>query len=44
MHRTLAVVIRRDKPVNKAPRVVLDAILAAGKEAGPPSRPKRPKK
>lgn len=31
MHRTLAVVIRRDKPVNKALRVVLDAILAAGK-------------
>jgi DNA-binding transcriptional LysR family regulator len=31
MHRTLAVVMRRDKPVNKALRVVLDAILAAGK-------------
>lgn len=31
MHRTLAIVVRRDKPVNKALRVVLDAILAAGK-------------
>jgi DNA-binding transcriptional LysR family regulator len=31
MHRTLAVVIRRDKPVNKALRAVLDAIVAAGK-------------
>jgi DNA-binding transcriptional LysR family regulator len=31
MHRTLALVIRRDKPVNKALRVVLDAIVAAGK-------------
>ncbi len=31
MHRTLAVVVRRDKPVNKALRVVLDAIVAAGK-------------
>jgi DNA-binding transcriptional LysR family regulator len=31
MHRTLAVVMRRDKPVNKALRVVLDAIVAAGK-------------
>ncbi len=31
MHRTLAVVLRRDKPVNKALRVVLDAIVAAGK-------------
>jgi hypothetical protein len=34
MHRTLAVVIRRDKPVNKALRVVLDAIVAAGKKPG----------
>ncbi|MFM9921785.1 LysR family transcriptional regulator [Variovorax sp. H27-G14] len=33
MHRTLAVVMRRDKPVNKALRVVLDAIVAAGKPA-----------
>ncbi|WP_309950055.1 MULTISPECIES: LysR family transcriptional regulator [Variovorax] len=32
MHRTLAIVIRRDKPVSKALRVVLDAILAAGKK------------
>lgn len=31
MHRTLAVVLRRDKPVSKALRVVLDAIVAAGK-------------
>ncbi len=31
MQRTLAVVVRRDKPVNKALRVVLDAIVAAGK-------------
>lgn len=31
LHRTLAVVVRRDKPVNKALRVVLDAVLAAGK-------------
>ncbi|SFO71701.1 DNA-binding transcriptional regulator, LysR family [Variovorax sp. OK605] len=31
MQRTLAIVVRRDKPVNKALRVVLDAILAAGK-------------
>jgi hypothetical protein len=31
MHRTLAVVIRRDKPVSKALRSVLDAIVAAGK-------------
>lgn len=31
MHRTLAVVVRRDKPVSKALRVVLDAIVAAGK-------------
>ncbi len=31
MHRTLAMVIRRDKPVNKALRAVLDAIVAAGK-------------
>ncbi|ADU35720.1 LysR family transcriptional regulator [Variovorax paradoxus] len=38
MHRTLAVVIRRDKPVNKALRVVLDAIAAAGKKAGPVTR------
>jgi DNA-binding transcriptional LysR family regulator len=42
MHRTLAVVIRRDKPVNKALRVVLDAILAAGAEAGrSATRPKK---
>jgi DNA-binding transcriptional LysR family regulator len=34
MHRTLAVVIRRDKPVNKALRVVLDAIVAAGTKPG----------
>ena len=38
MHRTLAVVIRRDKPVNKALRVVLDAIAAAGRKAGPVTR------
>jgi DNA-binding transcriptional LysR family regulator len=31
LHRTLAVVVRRDKPVNKALRAVLDAVLAAGK-------------
>ncbi|WP_339089685.1 LysR family transcriptional regulator [Variovorax paradoxus] len=31
MHRTLAVVVRRDKPVSKALRVVLDAIVAAGR-------------
>jgi DNA-binding transcriptional LysR family regulator len=31
MHRTLAVVLRRDKPVSKALRVVLDAVVAAGK-------------
>jgi DNA-binding transcriptional LysR family regulator len=31
MHRTLAIVIRRDKPVSKALRSVLDAIVAAGK-------------
>ena len=43
MHRTLAVVIRRDKPVNKALRVVLDAVVAAGKKAkaGPPTGPKK---
>ncbi|MDQ0571782.1 DNA-binding transcriptional LysR family regulator [Variovorax paradoxus] len=35
MHRTLAIVIRRDKPVSKALRVVLDAILAAGKKGSP---------
>jgi len=55
MHRTLALVIRRDKPVNKALRVVLDAILAAGKKESPaataavtPAKrsnaPKRPKR
>ena len=38
MHRTLAIVIRRDKPVNKALRVVLDAIAAAGKKAAPVTR------
>lgn len=46
MHRTLAIVIRRDKPVNKALRVVLDAILAAGKKGNPvtPAKTsKRPK-
>jgi len=31
MHRTLAVVMRRDKPVSKALRAVLDAIVAAAK-------------
>jgi len=31
MHRALAIVVRRDKPVSKALRVVLDAIVAAGK-------------
>jgi len=31
MHRTLALVVRRDKPVNKALRAVLDAIVTAGK-------------
>jgi hypothetical protein len=36
MHRTLAIVIRRDKPVNKALRVVLDAIVAAGRKAAAP--------
>jgi len=41
MHRTLAVVIRRDKPVNKALRVVLDAILAAGAQASRATRPKK---
>jgi DNA-binding transcriptional LysR family regulator len=43
MHRTLAVVIRRDKPVNKALRVVLDAIVAAGRKAkaGPVTGPKK---
>lgn len=34
MHRTLAVVVRRDKPVGRGLRVVLEAIVAAGK-AGP---------
>ena len=34
MHRTLAVVIRRDKPLNKALRTVLEAIVAAGKKPG----------
>ncbi|RST54888.1 LysR family transcriptional regulator [Variovorax sp. DXTD-1] len=48
MHRTLAVVIRRDKPVSKALRVVLDAILAAGKKGSSAVTPavtpvKRPK-
>ena len=38
MHRTLAIVIRRDKPVNKALRVVFDAIVAAGKKAAPVTR------
>lgn len=40
MHRTLALVIRRDKPVSRALRVVLDAVVAAGKKAGPVTRPK----
>ncbi len=31
LHRTLAIVIRRDKPVSKALRSVLDAIVAAGR-------------
>lgn len=48
MHRTLAIVIRRDKPVSKALRVVLDAILAAGKTGSSAVTPavtpvKRPK-
>ena len=34
MHRTLAVVIRRDKPLNKALRTVLEAIVAAGRKPG----------
>lgn len=32
MHRALAVALRKDKPVNKGLRVVLDAIVAAGKK------------
>ncbi|KQU84782.1 LysR family transcriptional regulator [Variovorax sp. Root318D1] len=44
MHRTLAVVIRRDKPVNKALRVVLDAIVAAGKKGKAAPLATRPKK
>lgn len=42
MHRTLVLVIRRDKPVNEALRVVLDAVVAAGRKAGPLTRPKQP--
>jgi len=34
MHRTLAVVVRRDKPLNTALRTVLEAIMAAGKKPG----------
>ena len=31
MHRTLGLVVRRDKPLGKGLRAVVDAILAAGR-------------
>lgn len=37
LHRTLAVVVRRDKPVNKALRAVIDAIVAAGRRGRRPA-------
>jgi hypothetical protein len=31
MHRTLALVTRRDKPVSKGMRILFDAVVSAGK-------------